>query len=159
MLRSLATTGLLIGAAVDLVMQPLFGKLSDKIGRLKVYSGGVIFLGIMAFPFYLMLDSRNEVLIIIAFVLGLGIGHAATGSLHGVIYAEQFPTRYRYSGSSIAYQTAGIISSGPTPIVAAALVASTGTSTAVGWYVIGAVLVSLISIFFLTETYQASLDF
>ncbi|PKW14571.1 MFS transporter [Saccharopolyspora spinosa] len=157
--RSVATTGLMIGAAVDLVMQPVFGLLSDKIGRLKVYAGGVIFLGALAFPFYLMLDSRNELLIVLAFVLGLGIGHAATGSLHGVIYAEQFSTRYRYSGSSIAYQTAGIISSGPTPLIAASLVAATGASTAVGWYVVGAAVISLVSVAFLTETYRASIDF
>lgn len=157
--RSVATTGLLIGAAVDLVMQPVFGWLSDRVGRLKVYAFGVIFLGALAFPFYLMLDSRNEGLIILAFVLGLGIGHASVGSLHGVIYAEQFSTRYRYSGSSIAYQTAGIISSGPTPLIAAALVASTGASTAVGWYVVIAAAVSLLAVTMLKETYRATLDF
>lgn len=157
--RSVATTGLLIGAAVDLAMQPFFGWLSDKIGRRKVYGGGVIFLGLLAFPFYLMLDSRNVGLIILAFVLGLGIGHASTGSLHGVIYAEQFATRYRYSGSSIAYQTAGIISSGPTPLIAAALVAGTGSSTAVGWYVVGAAVISLVAVACLQETYKRSLDF
>ena len=157
--RSVATTGLTIGAAVDLITQPLFGKLSDKIGRKKVYAFGVIFFGVFAFPFYAMLNSQNEGLIILAFVLGLGVGHAATGSLHGVIYAEQFSTRYRYSGSSIAYQTAGIISSGPTPIIAAALVTSTGSTTAVAWFVIGSAVVSMISVALLRETYRASLDF
>lgn len=157
--RSVGTTALLFGAAVDLVMQVFFGWLSDKIGRLKVYISGVIFLGLFAFPFYLMLDSRNETLIILAFVLGLGIGHASVGSLHGVIYAEQFPTRYRYSGASVAYQTAGIISSGPTPLIAASLVAATGTSDAVAWYVVGAAVVSFIAVTMLKETYRASIDY
>ncbi|MDG4669340.1 MFS transporter [Mycobacterium sp. 236(2023)] len=156
--RTVATTGLMIGAAVDLVMQLVFGKLSDKFGRFKVYGFGILFLGLYAFPFYLLLDSRNEWLVILAFTLGLGIGHASTGSLHGVIYAEQFPTRYRYTGSSIAYQTAGIISSAPTPIVAAALVSTFNNSDLVAWYVIGAAVISMIAVLMLKETYKDPID-
>ncbi len=156
--RAVAITGLIVGAAVDLVMQLVFGKLSDKIGRLKVYGFGVVFLGLFAFPFYMMLDSRNELLIILAFTLGLGIGYASTGSLHGVIYAEQFPTRYRYTGSSIAYQTAGIISSAPTPIVAALLVSRFDSSKFVAWYVIAAAVISLVAVLMLKETYKDPID-
>lgn len=156
--RSVATTGLIVAAAIDLVMQIVFGKISDKIGRLKVYGFGVAFLGVFAFPFYMLLDSRSEPLIILAFALGLGIGHASTGSLHGVIYAEQFPTRYRYSGASIAYQTAGIISSAPTPIVAALLVSTFSSSKFVAWYVIAAAVISMIAVLSLKETFRDPID-
>jgi MFS family permease len=156
--RSWATTGLLIAAAVDLVTQPMFGALSDRIGRKKVYAFGAIFFALYAFPFFYLLDTGNQYLIWLAFTLGLGVGHASTGSLHGVIYAEQYPVRYRYSGSSIAYQLSGIVSSAPTPLIAAWLVNSTGSSQGVAWYIIAAAVITLICVFLVEETYRAPID-
>lgn len=156
--RSVATTALLVAAAVDLFMQPVFGWLSDQIGRRAVYAIGTIFFGLYAFPMFWLLDTGNPALITLAITLGLGIGHAATGSLHGVIYAEQYPTRYRFSGSSTAYQLSGIVSSAPTPLIAAWLVARTGSSSAVSWYVVVAAAISLICILLVKETYRARID-
>ncbi|WP_224788712.1 MFS transporter [Pandoraea terrae] len=156
--RSVASTGLLVAAAVDLFMQPFFGWLSDKVGRRVVYGFGAIFFGVYAFPLFWLLDTANPVLITLALSLGLGIGHAATGSLHGVIYAEQYPTRYRFSGSSTAYQLSGIISSAPTPLIAAWLVARSGSSASVSWYVVVAAVISLICVLLVKETYRARID-
>ncbi|CAJ0779973.1 Fosfomycin resistance protein AbaF [Ralstonia psammae] len=156
--RSVATTALLVAAAVDLFMQPVFGWLSDQIGRRAVYAIGTIFFALYAFPMFWLLDTGNPALITLAITLGLGIGHAATGSLHGVIYAEQYPTRYRFSGSSTAYQLSGIVSSAPTPLIAAWLVARTGSSSAVSWYVVVAAAISLICILLVKETYRARID-
>lgn len=156
--RSVASTGLLVAAAVDLVMQPVFGWLSDKVGRRVVYGFGALFFAVFAFPLFWMLDTGNPVLITLALSLGLGIGHASTGSLHGVIYAEQYPTRYRFSGSSTAYQLSGIISSAPTPMVAAWLVARSGSSLSVSWYVVAAAIVSLVCVLLVKETYREPID-
>ncbi|BCF95956.1 MFS transporter [Paraburkholderia sp. PGU19] len=156
--RSVASTGLLVAAAVDLFMQPVFGWLSDKVGRRVVYGFGAIFFAVYAFPLFWLLDTANPVLITIALSLGLGIGHASTGSLHGVIYAEQYPTRYRFSGSSTAYQLSGIISSAPTPMIAAWLVARSGNSMAVSWYVLVAALISLICVLLVKETFREPID-
>ncbi|CAE6753939.1 MFS transporter [Paraburkholderia nemoris] len=156
--RSVASTGLLIAAAVDLFMQPVFGWLSDKVGRRVVYGFGAVFFGLYAFPLFWLLDTANPVLITIALSLGLGIGHASTGSLHGVIYAEQYPTRYRFSGSSTAYQLSGIISSAPTPLIAAWLVARSGNSMSVSWYVVVAAVISLVCVLLVKETYREPID-
>lgn len=156
--RTWAVTGVLMGAAVDLLMQPVFGWLSDRIGRKKVYGAGSLFLGLYAFPFFWLLESASEPLVWLALVLGLGIGHASTGSLHAVIYAEQYPARYRYTGSSLAYQLSGIISSAPTPLVAAWLVSTTGQSKLVAVYVIIAAAVSVTCTFLLKETYKSRID-
>ncbi|GAA2444334.1 hypothetical protein GCM10010191_71310 [Actinomadura vinacea] len=72
--RSWAFNGLLIAAAVDLVMQPLSGILSDRIGRRKVYAIGTVFLGLYAYPFFALLDHGTKTSVWLAPVLGLGIG-------------------------------------------------------------------------------------
>ncbi|MFX8860135.1 MFS transporter [Acinetobacter baumannii] len=156
--KSVATTALMIGAAVDLFMQPVFGWLSDKYGRKKIYAFGAIFFAVYAFPFFILLNTGDPYLIILALTLGLGIGHASTGSLHGVIYAEQYPTKYRFSGSSVAYQLSGIVSSAPTPIIAAWLVATTGNSSSVSLYVIIAAVITLTCVWFTKETYKIDIN-
>ena len=156
--RSTASLALLVGAAVDLVAQPIFGRLSDRFGRRPVYAVGVIFLGIFAFPLFLLLDSASTPLIVVAFALGLGIGHAATGSLHGGIYAEQFPTRYRDSGSSMGFQVASLVTSAPTPALAALLVATFGSPRIVALGLIGAAVISLACLLGIRETYREPID-
>jgi len=156
--RSVASNALMVGAAVDLFMQPVFGWLSDKYGRKKVYGFGAIFFALYAFPFFALLNTADPYYITLALALGLGIGHASTGSLHGVIYAEQYKTKYRFSGSSVAYQLSGIVSSAPTPIIAAWLVATTGNSMAVSWFVVAAAVITLICISMTKETYRIDIN-
>lgn len=156
--RDWVAGGLVAAAAVDFFMQLFFGWLSDKVGRKVVYFSGSLFIGAFAFIFFQMLNSEDHGLIVLALILGLGLGHASVGSLHGVIYAEQFPARYRYSGASVSYQLSGIISSAPTPIIAAALVAGFGNSDLVGWYVVVAAVVSCVSVLFLKETFKNRID-
>lgn len=156
--REWAAGGLVIAAAFDFFMQFFFGWLSDRVGRKIVYFAGSAFIGAFAFPFFALLNSENHALIIVALSLGLGLGHASVGSLHGVIYAEQFPARYRYSGASVAYQLSGIVSSAPTPILAAFLVTTFGSSDAVGWFVVGAAIVSCICVLLIKETYRSDID-
>src|SRR5215469_6825505 len=57
--RSVASTGLLVAAAVDLFMQPVFGWLSDKVGRKVVYGFGAIFFAVYAFPMFWLLNTAN----------------------------------------------------------------------------------------------------
>ena len=156
--RSVASNALLIAAAVDLFMQPVFGWLSDKVGRKVVYGFGALFFACYAFPFFALLNTADPVYITIALSLGLGLGHASTGSLHGVIYAEQYPTKYRFSGASTAYQLSGIVSSAPTPIIAAWLITSTGGTSAVSWFVIAAAAITMFCIFLTKETYKIDIN-
>jgi MFS family permease len=150
--QSWALTGVLIGAAILLFAMPLWAAVSDRVGRRPVYFAGTLFIGLFAVPFFWLMDSRNPVLIALAIVLALVFGYGPTGALNSALYAEQYPTRYRYSGASVAYQFSSVVAGAPAALVAAALVAATGTSLSVSWYVIGATLISLAAIWALKET-------
>ncbi|MCT9078743.1 MFS transporter, partial [Streptomyces fulvoviolaceus] len=155
--KSWALTGVLVGAALLLVAMPLYAALSDRIGRRPVYFGGTLFIAVFAIPFFWMLDTGNRYLIPLAIILALVFGYGPTGALNSVLYAEQYPTRYRYTGASVSYQMSSVVAGAPAPLVAAALVSATGSSLAVSWYVIGAAVVSLICIAALTETHRTQL--
>jgi MFS transporter, MHS family, shikimate and dehydroshikimate transport protein len=156
--KSWGLTGILLGAAVELVMIPVWARLSDKIGRRPVYALGTLVLALYAFPFFALLDTKSQWLVCLAIVIGLGVGHAPTSALNGAIYAEQFPARLRYSGSSIAYQMSSVVAGAPAAIVAAWLVQTTGTSRAVSIYVLVGALVSLVAVALLSETRQRELE-
>lgn len=155
--RTAILNPLLGAAAADLIAQPLFGALSDRVGRRLVYGCGAAFIGIWAFAFFAILDMRQEAMIWLAMVIALGIAHASTSGLQGPLYSEQFPTRIRYTGASLGFQISGLVTAAPAPTVAALLVAATGTSMSVAVYMLVAAVVSVACILMLRETHRADL--
>ncbi|MCI2418288.1 MHS family MFS transporter [Saccharopolyspora sp. K220] len=156
--RSWALIGVLIAASVEILTMPLFAILSDRIGRRPVYAFSTVFLAAYAFPFFWLADTRQQLWIWVALAIGLGIGHSAACALHGPLYAEQFPTRIRYTGAGFAYQACSTISAAPAAVVATALINATGSSAAVSLYVIGGCLVSLVCVLLLRETYRSDIS-
>ncbi|MFI5912216.1 MFS transporter [Dactylosporangium sp. NPDC051541] len=139
--RDYALSAVLVGSAVQLALIPLFGALSDRIGRRPVYLAGAVGAAVWAFAFFPLLDTGNRGLIVLAVVVAL-ITHAAMYGPQAAFVAEQFSTRLRYSGASMGYQIAGIVGGALAPIIAVKLVASTGTATSVSIYVLGALLLT-----------------
>jgi metabolite-proton symporter len=149
--RPLALTATMIGAALNAVCVPLFGILSDKIGRRPVYIGGALCAMVWAFVFFQLMDTAQPLLICLAVVVGLVI-HAAMYGPQAAFVTEQFPTRVRYAGSSLAYTLAGIIGGGFAPLIIASLYKSYSSTFAVSLYVCAALGVTLIALICAKET-------
>ncbi len=115
--RDLALSGVFVAALVSLFSIPLFGWLSDVIGRRLMYLLGVIAVGIFAFPYFALLDTKVAGLMILAMVVSL-ITHDMQYGPQASFIAENFTGRMRYSGASIGYQLASIVAGGPAPIIA-----------------------------------------
>jgi MFS transporter, MHS family, shikimate and dehydroshikimate transport protein len=96
--------GINIGAGVEFFTIPLFGMLSDYSSRRATYIVGCVFLMLFAFPFFMMLHTRDTIWIVFAIVLGMGIGHAMLYSVQASLIPELFGTRLRCTGASIGYQ-------------------------------------------------------
>ena len=121
--RTDALIGVMAAALIMCLFIPLFGALSDKVGRTRVYFWGSLVTAISAFPaFWLMINSNGNVLQIwLAIVIPFGIFYAAIYGPEAALFAELFPTPVRYTGISFVYQFSGIFASGLTPIIATAL--------------------------------------
>jgi MFS transporter, MHS family, shikimate and dehydroshikimate transport protein len=115
-----------IGAAAEAVTLPFFGSLCDRIGRRKIFVGGLVFLCLIAFPFYFVLQTKSYPLLVLGYVGVLGIGHSAALAAAPSLFSEMFPARVRFTGLSAAYQTSGALLAGPLPIIATLLIASQG---------------------------------
>lgn len=149
--RQVALNAVLIGSAVQFVCIPLFGALSDRIGRRPVYAIGALGTGVWAFAFFHLLDTGVTSAVIVAIVVGLVL-HAAMYGPQAAFLAEMFPTPVRYSGVSLAYQLTSIVAGSLAPIVAIALLRETGSAHAVAMYVAIASAISLLAALAARET-------
>jgi metabolite-proton symporter len=155
--RAVVLDGVLIGGAAHLVATPLFGALSDRVGRRPVYLGGALFLAAFAFPFFWLVDTAAVAGVWLGIALGM-VGHAAMYGPQAAFLAELFGTRVRYTGASLGYQLAAPLSGGLAPLIATALLAwSGGDPWPVGVYLIGLATVTVVSVLLAAETHRHDL--
>ncbi|MEV5408473.1 MFS transporter [Thermopolyspora sp. NPDC052614] len=149
--RTVGLNAVLIGSALQLVLIPLFGALSDRYGRRPVYLAGAVGAGVWVFVFFPLLDTRSTALIVLATVVAL-LFHAAMYGPQAAFIAELFSTRLRYSGASMGYQVAGILGGALAPIIALSLLDAFGTTLAIGLYVVAALLITVAGLAIAPET-------
>jgi metabolite-proton symporter len=135
-------TDTMIAAGVGLISVPLFGHLSDLFGRKLIYGIGVVCTGLYAFPYFGLLNTRASGVVLLAIVVSL-IVHDIQYGPQAALIAETFGTNVRYSGASLGYQLASVIAGGPAPLIAAALLQSTGSSTGISWYIVACAVISM----------------
>ena len=139
--RTLAVTALTIGAAFNAVFILVAGLLSDRFGRRAIYGAGTAVAVVWVWALFPLLDSKEELAIIIAIVSGLTI-HAFMYGPQAAFIAEQFPTQVRYAGSSLAYTLGGVFAGGIAPLAFQALYRAYETPVVVAMYATAALLVT-----------------
>lgn len=140
--RNEVLTAVLIGSAIQLVMIPLAGAISDRINRRLVYSIGAVVGAVWTFIFFGILGGNNEPMLIIGIVLGL-IAHSFMYGPQAAFVVEQFSPRLRSTGSSLAYTFAGVIGGAVAPLLFTVLLSGFGSWVPVAIYVAVAAAVTL----------------
>jgi MHS family shikimate/dehydroshikimate transporter-like MFS transporter len=156
--KSTPLNGVLLGSAIQLVTIPLFGAISDRVGRRPVYLAGAFFLVLLAFPFFWLVDTQNTWWVWAAIMLGM-IGHSAMYGPQAAFFSELFGTRTRYTGTSLGYQLASPLAGGLAPLIATALLKWSGNEPwpiAVYLIVMGAITITCV--FIAAETNRNSLE-
>lgn len=142
--KALAAVGALITVYVG-------ARLSDRYGRRPVMIVGAATGAVLALPLLMLLDAGT----VMTYAIAVMVGQLIQGLIFGpfaAFTAELFPTHVRYTGASVAFQTASTIGAGCTPAIAAGLMVATGgniTVVAGAW--IATFVVSLIAILLVSE--------
>jgi metabolite-proton symporter len=139
---------LLVACVLDIATVPLVAIAADRIGRRRTLQIGAAYMAAVAFPFFWLFDTGNPWAVLLAMILVVTIGHAVTYAAIAGFLAEIFEARLRYTGASVAYQLGGMITSGPAPFVAAALVAAFGASWPIALYIVLACAVTGVALRF-----------
>jgi metabolite-proton symporter len=148
--RNFLLTAVLSASVLSFVSIPLFGHLSDLIGRKNMYMIGAVVTGIFGFIYFAMLDTGSKPIIFFAVILSL-IPHDMLYGPQAALIAESFTGRLRYSGSSLGYQLASVIAGGPAPLIATWLFGTFHSATAIAAYIAICAVITLIATMLMTD--------
>jgi MFS transporter, MHS family, shikimate and dehydroshikimate transport protein len=155
--KPLMLDAVLYAALLELVSLPLFGWLSDRIGRRPLYILGALFTIAFAFPLFWMLESRSTALIFTAIMIAMNFGHGMMFGPESCYFPELFGPNVRYSGASFGFQVSAAIGGGFAPIMATAMVGYFGGTSGVSIMMIVLALFTLAAALAAHETRGRSL--
>ncbi|WP_017571529.1 MFS transporter [Nocardiopsis halotolerans] len=147
----LVLNAVLVASAVHLVSIPLWGALSDRLGRRPVTAVGAAGAALWVFAFFPLIDVGTFWSVTLAATVGLVL-HGAMYGPQAAFFSELFSTRVRYSGASVGYQLASIVAGGLAPLIATALLASFGGSVPISLYVAAMGAITLVAVAVSRET-------
>jgi metabolite-proton symporter len=156
MTREAVLTAVLSGAACLIVAIPLFGALSDRIGRRPVYLFGACVTAAFAYPLLRLLDTGSPGLACVALIVALVFGHAPMYGPQAAFMSELFGVRVRYTGMSIGSNLAAVVSGGLSPFIATALLPY--GRAALASYVMAMALVTIVTVLLAPETRHRQID-
>jgi len=150
--RNLVLAAIAVGALLELVTVPSFGALSDRVGRKPIYIAGSLAAAILAFPVFWAIGTRNEFAVMVAFAVGMAVGHGVMYGVQASFLSEMFGANVRYSGASLGYQLAAPIGGGLIPVFATYLVSLWGGTWPVALMMVALALLTVIAVLFARET-------
>src|SRR3954471_23968667 len=148
--RNFLLSAVLSASVLSFVSIPLFGHLSDRIGRKNMYMIGAVTTGVFGFVYFALLHVGSEPIIFLAIILSL-VPHDMLYGPQAALIAESFTGRLRYSGSSLGYQLASVIAGGPAPLIATWLFGTFHSSTAIAVYIAVCAVITLVATAMMTD--------
>lgn len=144
--RDVIFLSVIFAAFIQVFTIPLVATVADRLGKKKILQAGALAVAVLAYPVFLLVDTGETLLIVLAMVLALPVAHAMAYSVIASFIPELFEPEVRFTGASLAYQIGGIITSAPAPFLAALLYTETGASWGIALYIAGAALIGLLAI-------------
>jgi len=133
----------LIGGLLLTFGAPVFGHLSDSVGRIRIMGAVCVLFAVSAYPAFVLLVGHASLISIVLIVCWLSVLKAAYSGILPALMAELFPVQTRGTGIALSYNISVPIFGGFAPFIAAWLIAETGNNLAPSFYLIVTSLLSL----------------
>lgn len=144
-----------LSAVILIAILPLWGMLSDRIGRRPVMLIGTLGSVALMFPLSQLVDG-DPVHLAIATIIANGL-LAAPSAITPAIMAEIFPTRHRVMGVAVPLAVTMALFGGTAPYLQTWL-ATSGYSWVFLWYVVVLLILTALTVVRMPETYRADLS-
>jgi MFS transporter, MHS family, proline/betaine transporter len=140
-----------LAGIIYLVLTPIVGHYSDRIGRKPMMLACTVLAFVMAYPLFLFLETHPTFFgLLVVQATAQAVLTLYTGVI-STILSEMFPTNVRYTALSVSYGFAVALFGGFAPYISTFLVQATGNPLAPSFYVMAAALVSGIAVVFVHE--------
>ncbi|MEU7896678.1 MFS transporter [Nonomuraea sp. NPDC049152] len=146
----------LIASAIHFITIPVWGALSDRVGRRPIYLAGAAGIGVWIFAFFPLINTGGFLPITLAVTVGL-LFHGMMYGPQAAFFSELFGTRMRYTGVSIGAQLSAIVAGALAPIIAVKLLQDFGTWVPISIYLAVAAALTLIAVYAARETQGSDL--
>lgn len=145
-------------AAFMIVLMPLWGAWSDRVGRRPLMIGSLIGYLLVLYPAYSWLTSEPSIARLLIAQLSICVFVSVYFGVFSTVIAELFPANVRSLGMSLAYNIAVMIFGGFAQFIVTWLIRATGSPMAPAYYVMFGVAVGLVAAFFIRDrTHEASI--
>jgi MFS transporter, MHS family, proline/betaine transporter len=139
----------LLGGILLTIGAPVFGHLSDRYGRVGIMMAVCVLFALSAYPAFVLLIGHASLAAIVLIVCWLSLLKAGYSGILPALLAEIFPIQTRGTGIAFSYNVSVPIFGGFAPLIAAWLIAATGSALAPSFYLIVTSLLSLIALLML----------
>jgi MFS transporter, MHS family, proline/betaine transporter len=133
----------LLTGAIQVVLIPIVGHISDRHGRLPIAFASAVAILITIYPMFAWLQAAPTLSTLLTVQAIIGVLLAGYMGGLAALMSELFPTRLRTTGLSISYSFGVAIFGGFAPFINAWLIELTGHKTAPSFYLMLAAIVSL----------------
>ena len=138
-------------AAFMIVLMPLWGALSDRVGRRPLMIGSLIGYLLVLYPAYAWLTSEPSIMRLLVAQLSICVFVSVYFGIFSTVIAELFPANVRSLGMSLAYNIAVMIFGGFAQFIVTWLIRATGSPMAPAYYVMFGVVVGLVAACFIRD--------
>lgn len=146
------------GAALMVLLTPLMGAWSDRVGRRPLVIGSLIGYLVVLYPLYRWLSDAPSIPRLLTVQIVVCIFVSAFFGVFSTVMAELFPARVRSVGLSLAYNVAVMIFGGFAQFIVTWLIKTTDSPMAPAYYVMFGVALGLAASCFMRERAHESLD-
>ena len=133
------------------------GHISDVLGRKRMLILACVLFIVLTVPLFALLNTTSFAVIVLVEVAFVILLSTNDGTL-ATFLAEMFPTRVRYTGFALSFNTANALLGGTAPFVATWLISRTGSTMAPAFYLAAVALAALGAMLVARETAFKSLE-
>jgi MHS family proline/betaine transporter-like MFS transporter len=131
---------------IVMVLTPMVGHWSDKVGRTRIMLGAGSIFFVTIYPAFMFMNAHPSMLTLLAAVVWVAVLKAIYFAPIPALMSDLFPTRTRTTGMAVGYNVGTTLFGGFTPLAVASLIALTGNNLAPGFYLMIAAIISLFTL-------------